>query len=64
MGMATTPLAARSASGVIEPAPLPAVGFPWTSGTFAALSGRALAALSFRPLSSMSPSIVASVWRP
>ena len=60
-----TPLAARSAlGGAVDPAPVPEVGYPWTSGTFAASSGRALAALSFRPLSSMSPSIVVSVWRP
>jgi hypothetical protein len=62
---ATTPLAARSASGeAVDPAPVPEVGFPWNSGTFAARSGRALAALSFRPLSSMSPSMVVSVWQP
>jgi hypothetical protein len=61
---AVTPLAARSTTGELEPAPLPALGFPWTAGTVAAHDGRALAALSFRPLSSMTPSIVLSVWRP
>ena len=59
-----TPLAARSTTGELDPAPLPALGFPWTAGTVAAHDGRALAALSFRPLSSMTPSIVLSVWRP
>ncbi|HEY6891231.1 MAG TPA: hypothetical protein VI300_25725, partial [Solirubrobacter sp.] len=64
-GGARTPLAARSAvGGMVDAAPLPEVGYPWTSGTFAARGGRALAALSFRPLSSMNPSIVVSVWRP
>ena len=63
--LATTPLAARPAAGApIEPAPLPAVGYPWTNGTLAAHDGRALAVLSFRPLSSMTPSIVLAVWRP
>ncbi len=64
-GGATTPLAARAAtSGASEPAPLAAVGFPWTGGTLAADHGRALAAISFQPLSSMTPSIVIAVWRP
>jgi hypothetical protein len=64
VGGAVTPLAARTATGETEPAPLPAVGFPWTAGTVAAHDGRALAVLSFRPLSSIKPSIVLSVWRP
>jgi hypothetical protein len=65
LGSPTTPLAARPASGEpLEPAPVAAVGYPWTNGTVAASDGRALAALSFRPLSSMTPSIVMSVWRP
>jgi hypothetical protein len=41
-----------------------AIGFPWTAGVAAAPDGRGLAALSFQPLSSMSPSIVIAVWRP
>ena len=61
----TTPLAARPASGAtVELAPLESVGFPWTGGTIAAPDGRALAVLSFRPLSSMTPSLVLAVWRP
>jgi hypothetical protein len=64
-GSRTTPLAARPASGApIEPAPLAAVGYPWTNGTVAASHGRALAALSFTPPSSMTPSIALAVWRP
>jgi hypothetical protein len=62
---ATTALAARRATGgPTEPAPLPAVGFPWTGGALAAHDGQALAALSFRPLSSMQPWIAMAVWRP
>ena len=65
LGAATTPLAARPTAGAaIEPAPLASVGYPWTNGTLAAHDGRALAVLSFRPLSSMTPSIVLAVWRP
>jgi hypothetical protein len=65
IGAAITPLSAQPATGgAAEPAPLPAIGFPWTGGTVAARDGRALAVLSFRPLSSMSPSIVMAVWRP
>jgi hypothetical protein len=59
-----TPLAARSVTGrADEPAPVPAVG-GWNTGVVAAPTGRALAVLSFRPLSSMTPAIVLTVWRP
>jgi hypothetical protein len=64
-GGVKTPLAARSASGdALEPAPVTGLGFPWTNGALAAHDGRALAALSFTPPSSMTPSIVVAVWRP
>ena len=65
VGGALTPLAVRSATGgALEPGPLPAVGYPWTAGVVAARDGRALAALSFQPLTSMRPSIVMAIWRP
>ncbi len=64
-GRVMTPLAARSTSGdALEPAPVTGLGFPWTNGALAAHDGRALAALSFTPPSSMTPSIVIAVWRP
>lgn len=64
-GGVMTPLAARSASGDgLEPAPVTGLGFPWTTGALAAHDGRALAALSFTPSSSRTPSIVIAVWRP
>jgi len=62
-GGVTTPLAARAA-GVLESAPVAAVGFPWTGSALAAHDGRALAALSFSPLSSMTPSLMIALWRP
>jgi hypothetical protein len=64
MGTPTTPLSARSTAGVIEPAPLPTVGYPWTTGAVTARDGAGLAVLSWRPLSSMTPRIVISTWRP
>ena len=65
IGGAVTPLGARSAGQTsIEPAPVSAAGFPWTAGTVAASHGRALAVVSFAPLSSMHPRMVVSVWRP
>jgi hypothetical protein len=63
-GAAVTPLAARPVDGGAEPAPVGAIGFPWTAGVAAAPDGRGLAALSFLPRSSMTPSIVIAVWRP
>jgi hypothetical protein len=64
-GGAVTPLGARSAGQAsIEPAPVSAAGFPWTAGTVAASHGRALAVVSFAPLSSMHPRMVVGVWRP
>ena len=64
-GGAITPLGARAAGQTaLEPAPVPAAGFPWTAGTVGAPDGRALAVVSFAPLSSMHPHMVVSVWRP
>jgi hypothetical protein len=63
-GGASMLVAARSPSGADEPAPLPTLGFPWTTGALAARDGRALGVLSFTPLSSMTPSITMAVWRP
>jgi hypothetical protein len=64
-GGTLTSLAARPADGAaIEPAPLAAAAYGGTAGAVAAPDGRALAALWFRPLSSMTPSLVLAVWRP
>jgi hypothetical protein len=65
IGGAITPLGARPAGQTsIEPAPVPAAGFPWTADTMAASEGRALAVVSFAPLSTMHPHMVVSLWRP